>query len=470
MRNCKAIGLALLLCGPLGCAHYSVNVPLQAFDEDEGYRFKNLSSPGNSEELFVVLTFSGGGTRAAALAYGVMEQLRDTRVTIGGQEKRLLDEVDVISSVSGGSFTAAYYAAFGDELFETFEHRFLKKNIERELLGVAVWSGIRLLSPTFSRTDLAAEYYGEDIFDRTTYGDLLRRGQRPFLIVNATDMTLGATFEFTQEQFDLLYSDLGAMPISRAVAASAAFPLLFSPLTLQNYTKGFDFKEPAWIPLGLSDRSIASRRYQRAQYANSYLDANQRPYVHLLDGGIADNLGTRTVVHSLATTDSSWSILRGLNLEKIKTVVVIIVNAKTESATPWDKREATPTEIDALKATVSGLQDNYTFDSAVMIQEHFDQLTRDAQVQAQCRELIQESCPGVTLPGGEGSGDVRYYSISVDFDSIEDAGKRGIFQKMKTRLYLPPDQVDALKEIAGEILSRSQKYQELVASLGGSMN
>jgi NTE family protein len=53
------------------------------------------------------LTFSGGGTRAAALAYGVLKELKETTIVSGGQRIRLLDEVDSISSVSGGSFTAA---------------------------------------------------------------------------------------------------------------------------------------------------------------------------------------------------------------------------------------------------------------------------------------------------------------------------------------------------------------------------
>ena len=49
-------------------------------------------------------------------------------------------------------------------------------------------------------------------------------------------MTLGARFEFTQDQFDLLCSDLSTVPVARAVAASSAFPILLSPLTLHNYS------------------------------------------------------------------------------------------------------------------------------------------------------------------------------------------------------------------------------------------
>ena len=64
------------------------------------------------------MTFSGGGTRSAALSYGVLEHLRDTPITIHNKKRRLLDEVDLISSVSGGSFTSAYFGLFGDRVFK----------------------------------------------------------------------------------------------------------------------------------------------------------------------------------------------------------------------------------------------------------------------------------------------------------------------------------------------------------------
>jgi NTE family protein len=112
-----------------GCAHYPVNQPLKQVDPQSGYRGRYMGAPGNSENLLLYLTFSGGGTRAAALSYGVLEELRKTDVVIDGKKRRLLDEIDGISSVSGGSFTAGYYGLFGDRIFEDFQSKFLAKNI-----------------------------------------------------------------------------------------------------------------------------------------------------------------------------------------------------------------------------------------------------------------------------------------------------------------------------------------------------
>ena len=100
-RSLAALVLALLLAG---CASFPPNPPLAKYEPKAGYRFDKLElGRHNTVKLFVIVTLSGGGTRAAALAYGVMEELRATPIGRPGEGARLLDEVDVISSVSGGT-------------------------------------------------------------------------------------------------------------------------------------------------------------------------------------------------------------------------------------------------------------------------------------------------------------------------------------------------------------------------------
>ena len=87
-------------------------------------------------ENLVVLAFSGGGTRAAAFSYGVLEALRRMDLILpNGRKIRMLDEVDVITGVSGGSFTALAYGLYGDKLFDSYETSFLKRDVQGELLG-----------------------------------------------------------------------------------------------------------------------------------------------------------------------------------------------------------------------------------------------------------------------------------------------------------------------------------------------
>jgi NTE family protein len=137
--NCRA-GV-WLLCSLLfvmfGCEYVrpTMNAPLTRWDEGYGYRSTNLppSKTGSSDSLFIVASFSGGGTRASALSYGVLRELSRTPIRWEGRDKRLVDELNIITALSGGSFTAAYYALYGDRIFYDFESRFLRKDWEHEL-------------------------------------------------------------------------------------------------------------------------------------------------------------------------------------------------------------------------------------------------------------------------------------------------------------------------------------------------
>src|SRR5262249_34968075 len=229
------------------CAHYPVNARLAAAGPAAPYRFPAmvLDRPDPADELFVCLSFSGGGTRAAALAYGALIALRDTDIGRAGTPKSLLDDVDCIAGISGGAFTAAYYGLFGPATFREFYGGFLTRDIQGELALRALnpVNLIRLASPYFGRIDLAAQLYDETVFKQQTFAALAAR-PRPFIILHATNMANGGRFQFTQDEFDLLSSDLGPFPVARAVAAASAFPFLLSPLTLQSFAVPPTFTVP----------------------------------------------------------------------------------------------------------------------------------------------------------------------------------------------------------------------------------
>jgi NTE family protein len=465
LKNPNVWVLALVLAF-IGCAHYPVNARLDRYDESTGYRFHNLSSTDNSDSLFIILAFSGGGTRAAAFAYGVLEQLKNTEIVWEGTRKRLLDEVDVISSVSGGSFTAAYYALYGDRLFKDFDARFLKKDVQGDLQErlYSPYNWYRLSSPTFDRIDLAAEYYDENLFDNRTFGDLLRSGKRPFILINATDMTQGAQFDFTQDQFDLLCSDLSDFPLARAVAASSAFPVLLSPVTVNNFAGSCQYKEPLWVANAFSDRDFSSRRYGRATQLRSYLDAASRPYIHLLDGGIADNIGLRDPLYSVTSTDSPWSVLRLVNMNKVRKIVFIVVNAKTEPDTDLDKKESAP-NLDKVLMTVANVpMDNYSFDTIELMKQSLQQWETDIKTRQNCEDVLKASCPGAALPGGD-LPQVRLYPVVIGFDAIEDKAEREFFKNLPTTFKLSAENVDRLRAAGATLLTASPDYQKLMKDL-----
>lgn len=450
--------LAVLLAG---CAHYPVNAPLPHYAPQAGYRFPNVPPGDNSRSLLVILAFSGGGTRAAALSYGVLEELARTPIVWDGQPKRLLDEVDWISSVSGGSFTAAYYALYGDRIFRDYESAFLKRNVGAGLAwqAAAPWNWWRLASPRYGRSDLAAEYYDRLLFRHATYGELLRGSGRPFLMVNASDIMLAARFEFTQGQFDLLRSDLNSFPIARAVAASAAFPALLTPITLRNYAGQGGESPPEWItaaPLA----TMSARRRNRAREAESYLNAAQHPYLHLLDGGLTDNLGLRGPLEAVLERDGVWSTMEAFHLESLSRVVLIVVNAGTTPEAYETTAERTPGALKMLRDTGRVPISRYSFETVELFREQFDQWAREIR-----RHRLAAVAEAGATAARLRSPDVQFYLAEVSFDALSGAAERSYFNRLPSSLHLPSKDVDRLREVGGRLLRQSGDFHRLLHDL-----
>lgn len=197
---------ALTLLG--GCATRPINPAVPSVDSRTGYRFetRQVDRSAQDKETKVILAFSGGGTRAAAFSYGILEFLKRTEIKgPKGNTIRLIDSVDIITGVSGGSFTALAYGLYGDKLFDSYDDAFLKRNIQGEIISrtfsPANWTN--LLSAQWGRSELAANLYDEVLFKGATFGDL-QRDKGPMILASATDLSTGSRFVFTQAYFDLL--------------------------------------------------------------------------------------------------------------------------------------------------------------------------------------------------------------------------------------------------------------------------
>lgn len=427
-----------------GCAHWPATPRLAQVDTS-GYRLANVTRPGQSEDLLIILAISGGGMRAAALGYGVLEELRRTEVTINGVKRRLIDEVDVISAVSGGTLPATYYGLRGEKTFEEFESRVLSRNLEWELALRIMnpYNWFRLPSGTFGKSDLFAELYDETVFDHATFGDL-QRANGPFVIINGTDVTTGARFSFTQDQFDAICGDLSRVTLGRAIATSTALPPLLTPITFENCGGKCGRKDPAWqaaAEAAMGQTETPGRALLRARALKSYEDPN-RPYVHLFDGGLSENLGLTEVLraYELMKVDPDETVLPALR--KARKVVVISVNALRFPEVDWD-RSPVPPDTDTLVDQMWSIPvDRISLDSVEQVRDKL------AAWQAEA-------------PAGERSG----YMMQVTFDSLKDPDERMYYRRIKTSLTLPKEQVDRLREVAGRLLREAPAFKRLMADL-----
>jgi len=458
-------GFFLAALFSLSCAHYPPNHFLTEVSPEGGYRLKKPERIDRSDELLLVLTFSGGGTRAAALAYGVMEQLAQTEITLGGRKRSLLDEVDAISGVSGGSFTAAYYGLFGRRIFEDFETRFLKKNIQKDLVLEAIDLGnwFRLISSNFGRSDLAAEYYDKNIFDGKTFGDILSQGG-PLILINATDLVLGSHFTFSQDMFDLLCSDVSRYSVSRAVAASSAVPGLLTPITLYNYAGTCNYEPAPWMKKALEEPAASRRRTQLAQNYYSYLDSKKRPYIHLVDGGPSDNLGLRGAIDRLNPMGDIWPSLQYMRWENTRKVVFILVNAEKETDSGSDQLERTLTSGQVLKYITNIPITRFNFETIELFKENARRWIEDIRSQ-RCVGKKPESPADAAEQKPDACADIEFYLVEVDFDALPDKGERAYYKDLPTSFHLSFEAVDLLRAAGRRVLIHSPEFQRLLRDL-----
>ena len=451
-----AAGLTIGLMSVLaGCQYVrpTMNAPLVQYDADYGYRSTNLppSKTGSTDGLFIVSSFSGGGARASALSYGVLRELARTPIRWDGVDKRLVDELNIINALSGGSFTAAYYALYGDRIFHDFEYRFLRKDWESELRSRIFRSPsnwLRLWSPYFGRAHVFSELLDEALFDGHTFGDLVAQRRRPMVFIHASDMATLSRFEFNQRQFDLLCSDLSQLPISVATASSAALPLVLSPISMTNYAGQCGYIPPAVLQ---EEKATAWGR-QRANELRSYLDPKKRPYIHLLDGGLSDNIGMRAVLENTAYVGDLESTFQSLGAKKIRKLVYLMVSAET---TP-DPDQYMFNEIPGLMRVSRALVDipinRYSTDTAELMR----------QAVSQWRRELRQRPPGTD---GIFASDADIYFINASLSEVSDPEEQARLMNIPTNLALTDEELDHLLLAASRLLRNDKEFQRLLRDL-----
>jgi NTE family protein len=426
--------LAVVLCA---CASLSAepNRPLETAIHGPAYRITTIPD-GTSRELFVALAFSGGGKRSSAFGYGVLTALRDITVDFGNGRRRLTDEIDVVTGVSGGSFTASAFALKRDAMFETYKDEFLKYDLNAEIFGIYLmpWRWDWLVNPNWGTNDEMARVYDELLFKGADYGDLAQLG-RPFLGVQATDFANEEPFVFGQDTFDWICSDITTLPMARAVAASNGFPVLFTPISLRNYAHDDEHacKRPAWVDPYLAIPDELSRRRQLALLASSYLDKREEAYVHLLDGGVSDNLGLRGLMQMLAPT-AEEATLDAESLNKLRHVLIVSVDGQAEPDRQMTEVPYLDSVFRVIGAVTSTAIDRYGFETLI----HAREMTRRL-----AQGLARRDCPR-SESGPTACRMIDDHFVHLSLSDIADDENRSALAAIPTGLTIADQDVEAL--------------------------
>jgi len=412
------------------------------------------------DDTLIALSFSGGGTRAAAFSYGVLTAL--DQIPTPGRSTSLLDRVDFVTGVSGGSVLAAYYGLKKRKAMADFKQRFLLRNAEEGLQTSLNLTNIaRGLQGGINDSTQFPKWLDDNLFDHATYRSLLFQ-RRPFVWINASDIYNRTPFVFGNVIFGALCSDLSSYPISLAVAASAAVPVVFAPVVVQGFPGGCSVPLPAWVERVRSNQDAPPVLKLFANALERYHNGEVR-FVKLLDGGLVDNYGLAGLTIARLASDTPYGPLEPEEGVKIRRLIFLVIDAGRAPSGAWSQTVEGPSGV----TLVTAASDTATESGAVGSYSAFQGTIEDWQnalIDWRCKLSAAERRRFGSPPGWN-CKDVKFFVGRVAFDQL-DPQRAAALNAVETRFVLPPQQVDLLIDAGGDALRSNSTFRSFMASLG----
>ncbi len=444
-----------------GCAsvhNEPVNRPLAA---NAAVPESGRDVPSYEDELLVALSFSGGGTRAAAFSHGVLTEMDTTRLRGRAGSTSLLDRVDFVSGVSGGSITAAYFGLKKRAALDDFRERFLLRDAEESLrTNLSILNVSRAFAGGVNNSTGFTRWLDQNLFEGATFAEF-RADRRPRIWINAADIYNRTTFVFGATAFSAICSDLSSYPLADAVAASAAVPVVFAPVVIQNYSERCRHPLPDWIAKARTNPKAAPMLKAFANAIGRYHDGSIR-YVKLLDGGLVDNYGLSGFTIARLSSDTPYGPLTQRQAVKLRRVMAMVVDAGRGPSGNWTQTVEGPSGPELVVAAAdtaidASVRASYTaFDQTMMEWQN-------ALIRWRC-SLSAEQRTRLGAPPNWKCADVKIFVTRVGFDQLGPE-RAAELDKVQTSFKLPAAEVDTVIAAGRDALRGNQVYRAFLSSL-----
>jgi len=437
-----------------------INVPLPAGATESAALGRDVET--YFDDTVIALSFSGGGTRAAAFAYGVLTGFDETQVPTPSRTVPLIDRIDFVTGVSGGSVLAAYYGLKKRKALIDFKQRFLLQNAEADLQMKLNFMNIaRGLQGGINDPTLFPRWLDDHLFEHATFKSLLFE-KRPQIWINASDIYDRTPFVFSRITFGALCSDLASYPISLAVAASAAVPVLFAPVVIQGYQGRCAIPLPDWVERVRHDVDAPPLLRDYAEALTRYHNGEVR-YVKLLDGGMVDNYGLAgfTIARQAATTP--FGPLEPEEAVKLRRLLFLVVDSGRAPSGAWSQTVEGPSGVNLITAASDTATESGAVGSYSAFQNTMDEW-QDTLVNWRCR-LSAADRRRFGAPPGWNCRDVKFFIGRVAFDQLGKE-RAAALNAVETSFHLPPAQVDLTIAGGHDALLRNNAFRAFLESLG----
>lgn len=444
----------------LGCATvFNQPVNVAATDGITDRLRINFEDVAADDAVLVGLAFSGGGTRAAAFSYGVLSELE--RIPVRGAAAPMIDRLDFISGVSGGSVTAAYYGLRKRAALQDFRERFLLRNAEESLdTNISLLTIGRAFGGGLNDAAGFTRWLDANLFNGATFGQFRAVG-RPRVWINASDIYNRVPFVFGATAFTAMCSDIDQYPLAEAVAASAAVPLAFAPIVIKTYPRSCNDPLPAWIVRARDNRNAPPLLRSFAQAISRYREG-QVPYIKLLDGGLVDNYGLAGFTISRLSSDTPYGPLNPKQAVKMRRAMFLVVDAKGGlTGRSWVDTVEGPAGVDLVMAAVDTSIDATVSASFTAFQSTMADW-QSALVRWRCSLTAAQRAQYGVGPNWN-CRDIKFFIGRLGFDQLDPA-RAARLEAVPTRFQLPPEQVDDVIAAGRDALRASPVFRAFAAS------
>jgi NTE family protein len=413
------------------------------------------------DDMVIGVSFSGGGTRAAAFAYGVLQGFDETHVQTAASSISLLDHIDFVSAVSGGSVLAAYYGLKKRDAMTDFKQRFLLRDAQAGLqMNLNLFNIAKGLDGGINDPTVFPKWLDANLYEGATFKSLLFE-RRPTVWLNASDIYNRTSFVFDRTDFGALCSDLSTYPVSQAVAASAAVPVIFAPVVIQNFTGGCPLPLPDWVARVHADPDAAPLIKSYADALDRY-HSGEIKYVKLLDGGIVDNYGLAALTIRRLASNTPYGPLEPEEAVKLRRLLFIVVDSGRAPSGAWAQTVAGPAGADLIQAT----SDTATQSGAVGTYSAFQDTMDDWQddiIKWRCHLSEAQRRQYGATPGWN-CKDVKFFISRVAFDQLGPE-RAAALNAVETSFKLPPGQIEELIAGGRDALKANPVFREFLQSL-----
>jgi len=242
--------------------------------------------------------------------------------------------------------------------------------------------------------------------------------------------------------------------------------VVLSPVTINNYGGTCKTITPDWVkPFLDSDNPPrpAARAIRSLKAEQAFQDGVHRPYLHLVDGGVSDNVGMRAVLDALEMLEALHDAGLPSPIDSARRIIVFSVNSLSSPPTEWDEAENPPGNVEVLLKAAGTPIDAFSYEAVELLKDtaaRWQTLRRIRDSAAYAANKDPAVAAALRVP------DAEIYVIDVSFPMLKDKAERNYLNQQPTSFVLPAEAVDRLRAAAGTIIMDSPEFQRLLKDVG----